>query len=608
MAGGSWALAEELFARGDTAFVAELRRIHDPERLGKFAARWLADPRPVARRLLTEYLSLPLNAYRHEALVKRLFKSAEKAGDDELMGLFLVALDRSIRRARKKISRSKWDSLSSRAEAEAKLRQWQSEGYAPGHVSGSGARFYAYAHKTEEVIVARNDSMPRPPEGKARSSAQNLGDAYRQRLERRYVLFSVPTRRYLRRRAWRYFRKLGKANIDRYRSAALKYLKHYTDSDVDSDIHLLDNWGLVHTLFFDSPALVRPAKGWELATGKSLADLAPSPRFPAAWTNSPEALFELLTRANCRTVRQWAVWMLRQHQPDWLMRQPVGALLALSDHIDPDVSALGYDLLERHTDLGSVPVETWLARLAGDDLDRLERLSALLARRLDPVRVAMTDAVQLARNRSLPIARLGWTLLKGRSRQRGDTDPATLLTLTDAECAALRPDLVKWLRTRLIESSKVQAEWLLEFLDSKYADVRAVGWTWLSETPLQNEPAIWHRLLESPYDDVKAKLIGDLSLRATGADMDAVQLLWASVLLNIHRGGRYKPGVVAQVADRLIEHPAESDRLLPLLAVAVRSLRGPEFRAGLTGVVRLLERNAELRPSIARQFPELIVS
>jgi hypothetical protein len=49
MAGGSFALAEELFARGDPAFVAELRRVHDAERLGKFAARWLADPRPAAR-------------------------------------------------------------------------------------------------------------------------------------------------------------------------------------------------------------------------------------------------------------------------------------------------------------------------------------------------------------------------------------------------------------------------------------------------------------------------------------------------------------------------------------------------------------------------------
>jgi len=606
MAGGSWTLAEELYARGDVGFVAELRRIHDAERLGKFAARWLADPRPAARRLLIEYLTLPFNAYRHEALVKRLFKGAEKAGDDELMGVFLVAFDRSIRRARKTIIRRKWDRLASFEEAVAQLRQWEREGYSSGNTYPGNPGFIAYASKQEEVIVARNNTMPRPKERDWKKN-QPIHDAYRQRLEKRFVLFSQPTRRYLRRRAWRYFRKLGKTNGERYRAAALVYLERYTDSDVDSDIHLLDNWGLVHTLFFDSPALVRPAKGWEFARGKTLADLAPAPRFPAAWSNAPEVLFDLLIRGNCRTVRQWAWWMLRVHQVSWLARLPVTMLLVLIDHADPDVASLGYDLLERHADLASISVQTWLARLGGDDLDRLQRLSSLLARRLDPGRVALADAVQLALNRSLPVARLGLTLLQGRPSP-GIEDVALLLPLVQAECETLRPELASWLRDRLNSFGPVRAEWLLELLDSKHADVRAIGWTWLQETPLQDEPAIWHKLLESPYDDIKGTLIAELTKRSAGADFDTVRLLWASVLLNIHRGGRHKPGVVKQVVARLTEHPDESERLLPLLAIAVRSLRGPEFRAGLTGVVTLLERNADLRPAIAKQFPELVVS
>src|SRR5258707_657361 len=106
-----------------------------------------------------------------------------------------------------------------------------------------------------------------------------------------------------------------------------------------------------------------------------------------------KALFELLTQVHCRTVRQWASWMLRTHQANWLAQQPVATLLGLVEHTDPDVAALGFDLLERHPDLASVPVETWLVRLDGDDLDRLQRLSSLLERRLDPGRVALTDAV-----------------------------------------------------------------------------------------------------------------------------------------------------------------------------------------------------------------------
>ena len=88
---GSWSLAEELLERGDPEFVDELRRITDADRLGDFAARWYQDQRPASRRLLLEYLKRPLNALRHEALVKRLFKLAEKAEDDEVIRA-LVAL------------------------------------------------------------------------------------------------------------------------------------------------------------------------------------------------------------------------------------------------------------------------------------------------------------------------------------------------------------------------------------------------------------------------------------------------------------------------------------------------------------------------------------
>ena len=60
--------------------------------------RWHADKRPASRRLLLDYLDRPLNAFRHEPLIKRLFKLAEAAGDDELMARFLILFDRSIRR------------------------------------------------------------------------------------------------------------------------------------------------------------------------------------------------------------------------------------------------------------------------------------------------------------------------------------------------------------------------------------------------------------------------------------------------------------------------------------------------------------------------------
>src|SRR5207237_2708947 len=102
--------------------------------------------------------------------------------------------------------------------------------------------------------------------------------------------------------------------------------------------------------------------------------------------------------------------------------------------------------------------------------------------------------------------------------------------------------------------------------------------------------------LESPYDDVRLKFVAELERRTRGGpstrhledarlDDDLIRFLWASVLLNIHRGGRTKPVVVGQIVRRLTRNPHEVYFLLPILAVALRSLRGPEFRTGLTAVV-----------------------
>ncbi len=604
MAVGSWSLAEEMFERGDSAFVEELRRVTFASRLGDFATRWITDARPFARAALLDYLSRPLNCYRHEPLVKRLFKLAERAGDDELMGAFLATFDGTIRRMRKTITRHKHGTFRNQAAAQAAARAWEADGFSFASISNwSGGQFFAYASRQEVAVVTpRKTTMPRPPEPQWKKN-QPIDESYRQRLEKRFVLFSTATRRYLRRRAWRYFRLLGKRDPARYLRAAASFLMRYADAHVDTDIHLIDNWGLTHALFRGSPALVRSAMGWEFAPGRSITDLAPAPYLEAVWAADAPALFAVLLGARCRTVRQWAIWMLRKHQEEWLATQPVATLLKLADHLDADLSALGFDLLERAPDLNSVPVEEWLNRLDGNDLEKLKRLSSLLARRLDPARVATTDALRLAGYRSKPVADLGLSLLKGRTWSLNDA--AALLSLAQAESETARPQITRWLIDVLASFGPIRAEWVMEFLDSKHADVRAAGWAWLTACPLGDDPAIWHRLFESPYDDVRGPLVAELERRANGADPDVVRLLWATVLLNVARGGRHKPGVVAQIVARLNAHPAEADRLLPLLAAAVRSLRGPEFRAGLAGVVRLAELNAELMPTIRQRFPEL---
>jgi hypothetical protein len=126
---------------------------------------------------------------------------------------------------------------------------------------------------------------------------------------------------------------------------------------------------------------------------------------------------------------------------------------------------------------------------------------------------------------------------------------------------------------------------------------------------------IWQRLMETPYDDVRIALVGDLEARTRGSaasrldqgdlDPERLRLLWASVLLNVHRGNRAKPLVVRQLVARIEGQPADLPLALPLLAVALRSVRGPEWRSGLAAIARLAERDETSVPLIREAFPEL---
>jgi hypothetical protein len=570
---GSWATAELLLDRGDPAFVDELRRIRDAARLGTFAAKWFADTRPQARQLLLEYLDRPLNAFRHEPLVKRLFKLAEQAGDDIVMARFLVLLDRAVRRTRRRRTRYDWNTRQSWAE--------------------------------EQIHVPPGTTMPRADGWW--SARPDSADDLR--------LFSVHTRYYLRRRIWRYVRRVALENPARYLAAVVEALTRYTDADVADGLALLDNWGLVHILFHECPALVAMANGWTLARGHSLGELAPAPAYPAVWLASGAPLVDLLLRARCRPVRRWTIQILRRHHPEALASLPLAQLLALLAHEDAELAALAADALHRSPALASLTVDEWLRLLDTANPQTLHVLCELMIERIDPAAIALSQAVRLAVSRPVSVARLGLTWL--RTKQPATLEECRLvLSLAEAEAEPVRADLVSWARSALSASPDFEAAWVLEFLDSRHADVREVAWTWFQEEPrARDDVAIWQRLLESPYDDLRLRLIAVLEEVVTRGkalpidqgrlDAGLVRLLWASVLLNVHRGSRAKPFVVRQMVRRLERHPEEIARLLPILAVALRSVRGPEWRAGLAGVVQLAVRCPEAVPSIRDAFPEL---
>jgi hypothetical protein len=620
----SWPRAEELFRQGDPAFVDEVRRATDAERLGKFAATWYADKRPGARRLLLEYLDRPLNAVRHEALVKRLFKRAEAAGDDEVMGRFLVLFDRSVRRVARTVRHVRSKQVKTREAAKKLAAQWKAEGWKGVSVStvahstkrGLVRVFYLRGMRQEEAFqVPPGTTMWRPAERDRKKRLVPPTEKQRLKWEERCRLFTPRTRNYLRRRAWRYFRNLGKQHPERYLPAVSAALICYQDADVATGLALLDNWGLMHALFHHSPALVARANGWKLAADHTLAELAPAPIYGELWKAAPRVLIGLLKGARCRPVRQWAVGLLRRDHAEVLNSLTLEELVDLLGSEDPDVVALAAEVIRARPELDALAVERWLGLLERANPQALDVLCELAEARLHPERVTLGQAVGLAASRPLPLAQLGFRWLRTRQPQ-SEEDYRLLLGLTEAQAEPLRVQLVRWARGLLATGPYLRPDWVLEFLDSRHRDVRAEGWRWLREEPRASENVdLWQRLLESPYDDVRLLLVADLedrlaradSGRAEAAPLDSelVRLLWASVLLNVHRGGRSKPFVVRQLVRRLEHKPNEAAALLPMLAVALRSVRGPEWRAGLAGVVQLAEKKPSLRAAIEAAFPEL---
>ena len=118
---------------------------------------------------------------------------------------------------------------------------------------------------------------------------------------------------------------------------------------------------------------------------------------------------------------------------------------------------------------------------------------------------------------------------------------------------------------------------------------------------------LWSRLAETPFDDQRLKLIDHLALRVKMPSLSADQLapVWCAVLLGVHRGGRQKLKAVREIADAIVRAPGSVAQLLPVLVVAVRSVRGPEMRAGLAAVMTLVAARPELAPAVRARLPEL---
>ena len=539
----------ELYEAGDSRFLDLILQYRgDLKPVLGLIERWKKDSRPWARQLKVDFLLGGKSPWECRVVFKRLFKHAWASNDTELMGAFMKALDRSIRR--KRYTR------------------------------------YRYVDRVLET-----------------SEALKVPARYHGRE------FSNATKHYLRRRAWRYFRRLGHKDGPAYLSGIAHALVRFEDDDVRAGENLLDNWGLMHACFGKSPVLVFNARHTNLSASGSLADLQAAPMFERHWTlpRAANVLIDILLRAQCRPVRIWSIQLLRRLHGETLPKIDAATLLKLIEHTDEDVAAFAADLLNNAQAVASFPMSTWMGLLAARNPTVVATVCQAFQKHVNYDRATLAQAVELTTRLAVPVASLGLEILAAKLIH-SDADQRELAKLSKAQCGALGSRIAAFAISRLNVAGRYRVDEIVGFFDSRLKTMRAGAFTALmNQTPADTDPVFWARLFESPYDDVRIELINRLTNRVSlpGASAESTAHLWQSVLLNIHRGGRAKLSALRQISDRIMREPTNAKVLLPVLAIAIRSVRPPEARHGLAAVVTAVERIPNLIDDVRRELPEL---
>ncbi len=588
-------LLDEYFAAGDDRFLETLRQITSIKALAAFADRWKKDPRPWARQQILAYLHQPLNCPGHQPIVKRLFKQAEEMKDDELMAEFMVAFDLLVRRVM--TVQSRWDRSSRTVIQDDVL-------IAPRNtLINQLARNSVNPVTGGTILIPERASRVRPNSR----------------------LFSYRTRYYLRRRVWRYFRRAGFQRPTEYPKLIARALKLYHDDDLAKGENILDSWALMNACFRGHEALEFTPREVRVKEGRSLSELSPAPRFPAAW-RAPESapiLFSLISDAQSRVVRVWAMGVLRREHTNWLPSPE--DLLRLLDHQDSEIQQFGAAQLASFPGLEKMPVTFWLRLLKVRDATILQSICDALQKHVSVARLDLAQCLELACSKPAPVARLGLQFLKQRTINSAEERNA-LAKLADAKCPIMGKDIGTWALGILGAKEFYQADQVVRFFDSLLEEVRLAAWEWLvgakavggngaeksadQKSAGYDDPVLWSRLIETPFDDLRLRLVDHLETRAKlpGSAAGQLNTLWCAVLLGVHRGGRQKAKAVRQIGEAMERDPASVGTLLPVLTVAVRSVRLPEARAGLAAVVSAVEARPELAAAVKRYLPELELS
>jgi len=548
-------LVDLYFEVGDERFVEEVLCFDGPKKLAGLAKPWFEDKRPFARRALLAYIDDGCARPEHKALVKRLFKLAEAARDDELMAHFMVAFDRLSRRPLRAVS----------------------------------GRYDAAARRWIPVLGLTADPLVRERLDKDESASE----------------FTRATRRYLTRRAFRYFRRIGYGDLVAYRRAVVPALELYRDEHLSSVGRLLAAWGLLHVLYGRSAVLHRNPKGVVLQSGRTLAELTPEPIFSAAWDQAFEPLFHLLCHAQSRPVRSWALALLRARCAAELAQLGLPQVKALVLSESEEAQVLGVELFVRLPGLEQASLTDWLELLGAENLEVLAAVCERATSIVSGARLSLSQCVELCLSPAAPLASLGLIWLK---EKRVSTEPELLscLRLASAKVACVRADAAAHDAHLLRTLPFVRAEHVRELCDAAHVEVRGHGLAVVSER-FPYELGLWSALCESPYPDVRSFVLSHAQRFRLQAAATLPHLL-GTVLFALSGAAADKRRAAREIVARVTAEPASAAALLPLLRVTLKSVHPAERTLTLRALVNVAQDRASLGDLLRSGFPELNIS
>lgn len=550
------------------------------------AERWYQDRRPEVRQSLHAYVDDGLLRPNHQPLAKRLFKLAEAAQDHETMAHMLVACDRMAQR--RLVSRGWYDYQNRTYRERQEIR----------------AHANIPRRSPTRNLKPVNGRCPAP-------EPKRFVDPWtgkRRTVETSHLAtFTFRTRRYLARRAWRYFRSLSKADPVAYRDAITLALTLYEDQNLSESLQLLDAWGLVHALYHNSPLLVQARTGWEVNPGCALSDIGYAPYAAQVWTEDPQPLFGLVARGRSKVVRCFALDQLRQHHASALSAVPLDQVRRFLISPHQEVMQFGAELFENAAGIELLSVAEWMGLLAIQNPFAMPIILRVFEKSVRPDRLDDPALIRLAGTTNGPAATLALSWLKDRRVDSGDALKARLV-LALAPADTVRKAAAEWLCEILHTQTFGTPEHVRELLDANHQDVRTQALALLQRnSSFGRDVGLWVSMSETPYDDVRAHLLARLEAENQDLNANAMHRVWAAVLLAVHRGSRAKARAARQIATRLIKEPTRAEELLPLLAVSLKSLRRPEKTSAIAAVAKALFHHPGLQGLVKDHLPGLSV-